>query len=567
VYRRANDSGLHELDVEGEAHLVTGENAALLQHAVPRWCSESVLLMVASECEEKAIVSPGLQEFLDSPDVVCDSRLHGRRDAQGLMNAAEVEEGHVEVHGGFKMLNCFAESEAQARKATQMRPHAQIGAFDVRGANARFVRVSTDNDWNGCRDFRRLIPLWPFSVIGSVQLDELSEINICSKIFFDGGNVTAESIGRKLKSPDDSFAQVSDEVIGTHPFALGDKVGQNHFRVAINRHPNVRVTPFCRRAGTDMTLFGVNERPEFIGLNESRTDAAHPVIEEIAAVLSNRKKQRENRALMCASYPRHGANAHSFEQERGDLGRFVGIRVVPSKRPLARLRKCGITARAAVTLDSLPSVKSESLRFVMLASQAGHGLSLVFLREKPENEGLGFRLGLSPRLDSSLPPVRAGGREFCSSPHSTPVNICHAVRVKGIERLSVGRSSFYESVSRLNQSGKGCVKHGEWVRISAYIHAVVCKGLHYICRSESDALKRHKNLAAQFGEASGRGHAIIICQRLKLLNRLLQKGNPLSHKNLFGLPLLKLLFRSHVAGLVRVYVNVSHDRENVSWPV
>jgi hypothetical protein len=47
------------------------------------------------------------------------------------MNAAEVKEGHVEVHGGFKMVNGFAESEAQARKAAQMRAHAQVGAFDV----------------------------------------------------------------------------------------------------------------------------------------------------------------------------------------------------------------------------------------------------------------------------------------------------------------------------------------------------------------------------------------------------------------------------------------------------
>src|SRR5438270_1028188 len=98
-------------------------------------------------------------------------------------------------------LNCFAESETQASEASQMRPHAQIGAFDVRRADARFVRVSADYDGNGCRDFRRLIPVWPFSVTRSVQLHELSEINIGSEIFFDGGNITTETVRRKLKSP------------------------------------------------------------------------------------------------------------------------------------------------------------------------------------------------------------------------------------------------------------------------------------------------------------------------------------------------------------------------------
>jgi hypothetical protein len=73
--------------------------------------------------------------------------------------------------------------------------------------------------------------------------------------------------------------------------------------------------------------------------------------------------------------------------------------------PLARLRKRGM---AAITLDSLSSVESKSLCFVVLASQAGHTASpLVFLREKPEYEGLGFRLGLSPRLDSAPSLVQA----------------------------------------------------------------------------------------------------------------------------------------------------------------
>src|SRR5437667_2905450 len=161
--------------------------------------------------------------------MVCDSRFHRRCDAQSLMNAAEVEEGHIEIHGGFKMLNCFAESETQASKTAQVRPHAQVGTFDMRRADPRFVRVSADYDWNGCRDFRRLIPVWPLSVIGSVQLDELREIHIGSKVFFDGGNVTAESVRRKLKSSGHSFAQVSDEGIGTHRFALGNEVRQNHF--------------------------------------------------------------------------------------------------------------------------------------------------------------------------------------------------------------------------------------------------------------------------------------------------------------------------------------------------
>src|SRR5713101_9757157 len=50
---------------------------------------------------------------------------------------------------------------------------------------------------------------------------------------------------------------------------------------------------------------------------------------------------------------------------------------------------------------------------MVLTSQTGHVASpLVFLREKPEYEGLGSKCGLRPRLDSSPPSVSAGGGEF-----------------------------------------------------------------------------------------------------------------------------------------------------------
>ena len=48
------------------------------------------------------------------------------------MHAAEVEKSHVEVNGGGQMFHRLAEPQAQARKATKMRPHAQIGALGIR---------------------------------------------------------------------------------------------------------------------------------------------------------------------------------------------------------------------------------------------------------------------------------------------------------------------------------------------------------------------------------------------------------------------------------------------------
>jgi len=326
------------------------------------------------------------------------------------MYANEVKKRHVERDSGLKMVKALAESQAQPSETAKMRSHAQICAFDMRCADSFNLRVSADGDWDSRGNFRGVVPLRAFSVVRSVELEQLGEVNIRSKVFFDGGNVTAETIGRKLESACDSFAQVPNEVIGARSFPLRNEIGQDHFGVGINRHPNILVAPLFRRIAVQVSLFRMNESPEFVGLHESRTDSAYVAVEEAAALLPDREKQRENRSLVSASNPRNSADTHSFKQERGDLRRLVGVCIVPSQRPLARLRKRGVAAGAAITLNSLASVESESFCFVVLASQAGHVASpLVFLREKPDNQSLGSECGHRPRLDSASLPAQTGG--------------------------------------------------------------------------------------------------------------------------------------------------------------
>jgi hypothetical protein len=315
------------------------------------------------------------------------------------MYANEIEKGHVEGYGGFQMIETLAESKAQARETAQMRPNAQIGAFDVRSADSCFVRVSADYYGDRRRDFRWFIPVRGVSALRSVELDELREVNVRSKVFFDGGNVTAESVSRKLETARNPLAQIADEVIGARSLALGDEIGQNHFRVAINRHPNVSVSPLHRRTRTQVPFLGVNERPEFIGLHKTRTNTTNAGIKKSAALVASGQKNRKNRALIDSSNARHSANAHTFEQERYDLRDLGRFRVVGSDA-LARLRKRRPATKTAITLDSAFSTKSEALRSGVLASQARHGL--LFLREKPYNQSLGFECGLRPLLNSAL---------------------------------------------------------------------------------------------------------------------------------------------------------------------
>jgi hypothetical protein len=48
--------------------------------------------------------------------VIGDSSLHCRRNAERFMHAAEVETGHIEIHGGAQMFERLAESKTQPVK-------------------------------------------------------------------------------------------------------------------------------------------------------------------------------------------------------------------------------------------------------------------------------------------------------------------------------------------------------------------------------------------------------------------------------------------------------------------
>jgi hypothetical protein len=74
--------------------------------------------------------------------VVRDSSLHRRSDAQRLVDAAEIKEGHVQMNSGGQVFQGFAESKAQARKAAKVRPHAEVGPLDMGSADTFQLGVS-----------------------------------------------------------------------------------------------------------------------------------------------------------------------------------------------------------------------------------------------------------------------------------------------------------------------------------------------------------------------------------------------------------------------------------------
>ena len=210
-----------------------------------------------------------------------------------------------------------------------------------------------------------------------------------------------------------SFAQITNEREAVTDVALPDEVGQDDLRFGIDRHPDVLIAPFNRNVAVKVTFLGVHKSPKFIGLHESRADVSDFRVKQSTRLFPDREKERKNRSLVDSSDAGNGTDTHALKQERDDLKGGLSRDVVPSKRLLARLRAGRLTAGATIPLDSEASVGSESLCFMVLALEAGHGrFSLVFSWEKPENDFLRVQMRASSAFEFALLEARTSNRAF-----------------------------------------------------------------------------------------------------------------------------------------------------------
>src|ERR1700674_2622506 len=348
------------------------------------------MLLVAGELGEETIASRSLQEFLNGPDVICDSGLHGRGDSERLMYAAEVEKGHVQVNGGFQVLQRFAEAQTKSRKAPKVCPDGQIGPLDVAGRDSFDLRTPADLDWYSVQNLCRRVPVRPFPMRLTVNLDELCVIHFRTKAILNGGDVGLESVCGDLETASDSLAQIAGKNEGALGIPFANVVGQDQLSFAVNRHPDIGVAPLLRIVGGKMARFGVDKGPQLISLHKSRTNSAYSTVKQAAALFADSQKQGKNRALVCASEARHSTDTHSFHKQSDYLRCFFGLDVVASEWLLTGFSESSFAGFAAKSLNPQFTVGSKSLCCAVLTSDAGHRtFPLVFLREKPDNQILG----------------------------------------------------------------------------------------------------------------------------------------------------------------------------------
>ncbi len=205
------------------------------------WAFDS---MVVDVQETVAIRSRRLQKLPHRPRVVCDSGLHGGRDAQCAVDTNEVIPAEVNAQRRPVVVPFLAEGVRQPGESPHVYPHREILAPDVRRAYLVWIGIAHDWDFLRAGHIGRAIPAPLFLGCLRIDVDELGEVAAVAQCRSDRGDVRLESIGADFKAlRPGGLAQPLNEHVGGRlaPASKGETQIQTRVRM-LAREP---VTPGC----------------------------------------------------------------------------------------------------------------------------------------------------------------------------------------------------------------------------------------------------------------------------------------------------------------------------------
>src|ERR1035437_2010315 len=209
------------------------------------------------------------QQIPQLPNTIRQSCFHRGRDAQRLVNSAEVVVGEVEAVRGPKILPLLRERVRQPREAAHLQTDGEILALDVAGANLRRIGIAHDWDLLRVRDIGRAVPALAFRVL-RVDLDQLCEVATVAESGRNRAHVGLESIGADLEAlTAGSVAQALNKGVRGGLAATAQGEIENQFGVAFDGNEAVGVTDaVIVRFKRGLVAFPLlNEGPDFVALN------------------------------------------------------------------------------------------------------------------------------------------------------------------------------------------------------------------------------------------------------------------------------------------------------------
>jgi hypothetical protein len=341
--------------------------------------------------------------------MICNARFHRGSAADRGVDANEVVPRYPERKAGFVIRKLAAVSGSPANVAPEMSSDGEVESFDMTCAYKTRLGASATDLWDSSRNMAHgAHPVRAGYVGRGIELHQLRVVNTRSEMRVYGIGIMAQAIARKLEYIFRSRPQITDKFPRAVSVPFSNMVRDDELSFRIERKPRPNAAPFCGRIGTKPFGVAADERMQFVGLHEMRTQGANPGIEHALAVFSGSQHQTEDRILVHSRQARDSADRHTFHHHGKRFCRTFRRDVVSAKFAV-RFAERRTTGLAAPALNFALANKAEPFAVIVLAFPAGHLISpLALSGETSHNRFSRSRAWVTPRFGLAPPPVEAG---------------------------------------------------------------------------------------------------------------------------------------------------------------
>jgi hypothetical protein len=321
------------------------------------------------------------------------------------MHTAEIVVGEMQGDSGFQVRQFLAESIRQPRKPAKLHSEGEVLPLHKRSTDVLRIGIPTANLGYNLRDSALGVPLIPVLPVVSVELGQLSKVSVSREGFFDSLAVEDIGIRGQLNSViRDTTAHVQHEVLSVLTGTLAHQKRRNQFGVCIKSYENPLVSKLCGMVLPNVPSLLRDERPNFIALDSTARQLAHPIIHDSFTTLPGHDEQTHDGVAIQSRKPLCAANRAVFKKALNSTHCRIGIRGHGGPRQFrVGFAESGTTGIAAPSLDAALTKVAELLADRVLVFTAGHDFSPLDLCGEKSQTLFGSGVRLTPR--SGLAPL------------------------------------------------------------------------------------------------------------------------------------------------------------------
>jgi hypothetical protein len=322
--------------------------------------------------------------------MIANPRFHCWRDAERLMNPAEIVVHVVQSNRVFQVFKFFGEGIRQSGKAAHGHTHREVLPLDIRRGDVLKVWRTADNRATRSHaDCGAVAGLWRLASI-AVNLLQHRVINLLAERVSNRVQIDAVTVRGQLHTIRQSLSQVLNKVVRRSGVASPNEPAGNELGVRINRYPcpsvaSRAVHSLLKRA---IPFLRINERPNLIALDSLTRKIAKNSILIFRTGATKIAQQIHNRGAMNARHSTDGAQGISLYQCSNYLFPLFGAQLV----------------HASIMLERSSIVKREINYF--LPHRLAAALRAISLRLRADKA---LARALPPFNPPSLPSITAAG--------------------------------------------------------------------------------------------------------------------------------------------------------------